>query len=87
MVNMHEDSVPYTVLVASKANNVYYKHPLKVLFDSGSSSDFIYPQVLPKECIPIKLPSPLKVSLLDKETSVYQSVELKDIVLSEFSLT
>ena len=33
MVNMDNDAVPHMVLVAAKANNVHYKHPLKVLFE------------------------------------------------------
>ena len=37
-----EDLSPTIVLVAAKANGIYFKRLIKVLLDSGSTSNFIY---------------------------------------------
>ena len=82
-----KDLVPYTVLVAKLANNVVSQRPLKVLLDSGSTSDFIYRSCLPTACKPTKLDTPINVSLLNAQSAVDTAVILEDVVLSEFSLT
>ena len=82
-----KDIVPYTVLVAKTVNNVVSQRPLKVLFDSGSTSDFVYPSCLPHACRPESLEHPIEVSMLDNSTSVNQYVCLEDVVLTELSLS
>lgn len=76
-----------TVLVSSKINGVVSKTPLKVLLDSGSTSNFIYPTCLPKACRPTAMANAIEVALLKGNATVNQTVDLEDVVLSEFSHT
>ena len=75
--NPNEDAIPMTVLVAFKVNGVISKIPLKVLLDSGSTSNFIYPHCLPKACKPTQLASKLDVTLLKGTASVNEQVDCR----------
>ena len=85
--NPNEDAIPTTVLVAANVNGISSKRPLKVLLDSGSTSNFIYPNCLPKACKPQLLDQSIDVQLLKGQASVTQCVDLQDVVLSELSHT
>ena len=87
IVHPKEDLSPSVVLVAGTANSIYYKKPLKALLDSGSTSDFIYADKLPKACKPRSLEQALNVSLLNSTATVNQAVDLEDVVLTELSLS
>jgi len=79
------DLSPTTVLVAKTIQGIHSKKPLRVLLDSGSSCDFIYPAALPKAAKPQQLDTAVSVGVLNTETSVSQKVILNDIVLTELS--
>ena len=81
------DAIPMTVLISSRINGIVSKRPLKVLLDSGSTSNFVYPDCLPKACKTKKLQDAVEVTLLKGTASVDQCVDLQDVVLSEFSHT
>jgi hypothetical protein len=79
-----EDSVPTTMLIVSLANGINFRTPLKVLFDSGSTSNFIYQHHLPRACKTTSIGA-IDISVLQGSVSVDQSVSLTDVVLAEFS--
>jgi len=86
-ISVKQDLIPSTVLVAALANGVVSKRPIKVLLDSGSTSNFIYRNALPTACKPKPLKEALPVTLLEGTATVDQEVIMSDVVLSELSHT
>ena len=85
LVHPKQDLTPTVVAVASNANGIHYKRTLRFLPDSGSTSNFIYLDKLPKACKPKTLETALDVSLLKGEATVNQYVDLEDVVLTDLS--
>lgn len=61
------------------------KRPLRVLLDSGSTSNFVYPQALPKAAKPCVLNAAVPVQTLNTVTSMNSMVTLDNVVFTEFS--
>ena len=86
LVSSSKYATPSSIAVIGHLNDVVSKTPLRILFDTGSTHTYFYRQALPHGCEPRK-GKRCRVKLLDTWTYASDMVQMKDIVLPEFSPT
>ena len=80
-----EDVGPSSILIAKEIQGVPFCKPLRVLFDSGLTSNFLFQTSLPKGARPQALPSKRTIGLLKGDATIDSMVTLNDVELTELS--